>query len=142
MLDIFYNSQTKEVIAWTTRLGTRQARLGETHIQLDIGVPTKPNNAYEFNELMSSLDLKAGWKPKLTTIRHLAVVDSFNVGVVKPLTVKRTYEETEYTVDCYVSQDLVDLYPAYLQVGDYVIVDFIDGDLTKPFASQKVYKSW
>ena len=78
----------------------------------------------------------------LEAVRHWAVVNAFSPSAEKPLQVKRNYCGAEYTVNCYVSQDLVDLYPANLQVGDLVIVDFIDGEMDKPFASQKVYKSW
>lgn len=79
----------------------------------------------------------------LVSVSHWARVSAFNVGTDKPLEVKRTYQGKEHNVNCYVTQSVVDDYQAgKLAIGDFVIVEFIDGDLDKPLAVAKVYKSW
>lgn len=74
---------------------------------------------------------------------YWAKVKGFNVGAEKPLTVERTYRDKTYTIDCYVTTQIKDEYQAgTLQVGDFVLVSFIDGDPDKTCAILKVYKTW
>ena len=80
---------------------------------------------------------------EVTNSSHWAVVNAFNVGQAKPLNVTRTWCGHAVELDCYVTQDVVDNYQASsLAIGDYVLVDFVDGDLDKPLAVNKIYKSW
>lgn len=72
-----------------------------------------------------------------------AIVEDFNASAEKPLKVKRTLAGTDYQIWCYVSESVKNDYIAgTLQIGDVVIVIFVDKDITKPLAQQKVYKSW
>lgn len=64
-------------------------------------------------------------------------------AAVKPLHVERDIEGQTRDYWCYVTEDVRDLYAAgRLSVGDVVIVIFVDHDLDKPLATQKVYRSW
>ncbi len=77
------------------------------------------------------------------TSPHWAVIESFNPSEVKPLTVTRTWRGHTITLECYVTQSVVDNYTAGdLEIGDFVLVDFVDGDLAQPLAVTKIYKSW
>jgi hypothetical protein len=79
--------------------------------------------------------------PRMFT--HWARILEMNPGQERPLRVQRTYRGEQFTVRCYVTKDLVDLYQAgELAVGDFVLVMFVDGDRNQPLATQKVYKSW
>ena len=81
--------------------------------------------------------------PAFPTSTHWATVKAFNPGALKPLTVERTWSGYDYTFDCYVSTELVDLYLAgKLVVGDYVLVDFVEHDTDKCLGTLKVYKTW
>lgn len=80
---------------------------------------------------------------EITASPHWAVVNAFNAGQAKPLNVTRNWCGHNVELDCYVTQDVVDAYQGgNLSIGDYVLVDFVDGDLDKPLAVQKIYKSW
>ena len=71
---------------------------------------------------------------------HWAQVDSFHVGEQKPLRVKRQLVDRLITVDCYATETVKDLYTASeLAVDDIVLVVFVEGDLDKPIALDKVY---
>ena len=71
---------------------------------------------------------------------HWARVDSFHAGEQKPLRVKRQWQGRKITVDCYVTQNIADMYQAgNLAAGDVVLVIFVEGDLDKPIAIDKVY---
>ena len=77
------------------------------------------------------------------TSPHWAQIESFSPSEVKPLTVTRNWRGHTITLDCYVTQDVVDNYQAgNLAVGDFVLVDFVDGDLDQPLAITKIYESW
>jgi len=79
----------------------------------------------------------------VTASPHWAVVDAFNPGQEKPLNATRNWHGHQITLDCYVTQVVVDDFLASnLDVGDFVLVDFVDGDLDKPVAVTKIYKSW
>lgn len=81
--------------------------------------------------------------PDPTRKIHYAQVSKLNPDATKPLEVTREWMGEKVSVDCYVTQDLVDAYQAdNLVVGDYVLVVFVDNDTDKPCATQKVYKSW
>jgi len=79
----------------------------------------------------------------VTAHAHLAKVSGFQPASDKPLVVSRIWKGQERIVSCYVTEQLKDLYLAgTLVVGDFVTVDFIEGDIDKPLAMVKVYKSW
>ncbi len=141
MLEVFYDKTTGDITAWMSRPG-RPIKPNEEKVVLEITPPEHGCEAYRYNASAGQIELKPTWKPPLTATRHWARVKSFQAAE-KPIVVTREFMGQQYDVACYASQDLKDAYDAgNLQLGDYVIVDFIDGDISKPFASQKVYKSW
>lgn len=72
-----------------------------------------------------------------------AIIEEFSPSEEKPLKVIRTILGIEYHMWCYVTQDIKDAHVAGdLKIGDVVIVTFVDRDITKPLAQQKVFKSW
>jgi len=74
---------------------------------------------------------------------YWAKVKGFEPTAEKPLTVERTYRNTTYTLNCYVTTQVKDEYQAgTLNVGDYVIISFIDGAPEKPCAILKAHKTW
>jgi hypothetical protein len=80
-------------------------------------------------------------QPPLST--HWAIVDSINLGAVKPGTVRRTWQGEEYTADCYVTENIRDQYLAgNIAVGDYVLVEFLDESLDMAVVVAKVVKTW
>jgi len=79
----------------------------------------------------------------MTAFTHWARVNSFNVRSEKPLRVKREWQGVDRLVECYVTEAIKNLYLAGgLAVNDLVIIEFIDGDINKPLAFAKVFKSW
>jgi len=78
----------------------------------------------------------------MTAFTHWARVDSFQPANEKPLRVKREWLGVDRLVDCYVTQAVRDLWPGGIAVNDFVIIEFVDGDLNKPLAISKVFKSW
>jgi hypothetical protein len=81
--------------------------------------------------------------PIMDSRTHWAEIKQFNIGQEKPLQGERTFNHIKYTFDCYVTQALINEYQAgQLQVGDYIIVEFIEGKINRPLAIAKVYKSW
>lgn len=80
---------------------------------------------------------------ELPLCEHAAVITDIDPTRVRPLYATITYEGQDFPQQCFVSQDLVDAYLAgNLVVGDYVIVQFLENVPDKPFASQKVFKTW
>jgi len=74
---------------------------------------------------------------------YWAKVKSFSVGVEKPLKVGRDFKGAEVEIDCYVTERIKELYQAgKLAAGDYVLVQFIDGDSDRPIAVEKAHKTW
>jgi len=74
---------------------------------------------------------------------HVAQVVGFSPGAVRPLTIRRDCHGRWRQFDAFVSEDLKDQYLAgTLQVGDWVHVDFIEGNLDRALALTKVYKTW
>lgn len=77
------------------------------------------------------------------TVPHWARIESFSVGTKKPLNVIRSWKGHTIRLACYVTQDIVEAFQSdRLSVGDYVIVEFMDGSLDSPVAVQKIFKSW
>ena len=74
---------------------------------------------------------------------YWAKVRSFNIATEKPLTAGRIYKGQEIEINCYVTERIKELYQdGKLNIDDYVIVQFIDGDQDKPVAIAKGYKTW
>lgn len=80
---------------------------------------------------------------KLRMSLHEARILSIDTGLVKPITARLHQDSDTFDADCYVTQDMVDLYQAgKLAVGDWVLVYFIDQREDKAIAQQKIYKTW
>jgi len=74
---------------------------------------------------------------------YWAKVKAFSVGTEKPLKVGRDFKGAEVEIDCYVTQRIAELYQAgKLAAGDFVLVQFVDGDPDNPITIDKAYKSW
>ncbi len=79
--------------------------------------------------------------PPLCT--HWAKVDSFNQAEEKPMRVRRTWNSREYTVDCYVTENIKDQYQAGdVAVGDFVLVEFLEDSADKAVVFAKVLETW
>jgi len=74
---------------------------------------------------------------------YWAKVVSFAASAEKPLKVSRAYKGQEITIGCYVTERIRELNEAgKLAAGDFVLVQFVDGDPDKPIAVEKAHKSW
>ena len=83
--------------------------------------------------------------PKLVPPVHgcWAILEAVNVTAVKPATVRRTWENTDYVLDCYITQHVKDEWLAgNLAIGDYVLVEYLDQDPNKAGVVAKVVKTW
>ena len=74
---------------------------------------------------------------------YWAKVQAFTASATKPLKIGRIYKGVETQIDCYVTERIRELYQAgKLTAGDFVLVQFVDGDPDKPIVIEKAYKSW
>ena len=72
-----------------------------------------------------------------------AILQAVNVSAVKPATVSRTWEGTDYTIDCYITQNVKDEWLASnIAIGDYVLIEYLDQDPDKASVVAKVVKTW
>jgi len=108
-------------------------------IEIELEVEPTPEQLEKFDLKLPTMKRVGG----VIAHAHLAKVVNFQTSNEKPLVVSRIWKRQERTVSCYVTEQLKDLYLAgTLVVGDFVTVDFIEGDIDKPLAMVKVYKSW
>ncbi len=98
--------------------------------------------------LMSELALEPVAAADLPHSQHIAKVKSINPALTKPVMVTRKWMGQTYDIACLASESIVALYQAgKVQVGDYVIVSFIDEipeteEISIPVVVDKVYRSW
>ena len=72
-----------------------------------------------------------------------AILTAVNVTAVKPATVRRTWEGTDYVFDCYITQHVRDEWLAgNIAIGDYVLIEYLDQDPNKAGVLAKVVKTW
>ena len=72
-----------------------------------------------------------------------AILEAVNVTGVKPATVRRTWEGTDYVLDCYITQHVKDEWLAgNIAIGDYVLVEYLDQDPNKAGVVAKIVKTW
>jgi hypothetical protein len=72
-----------------------------------------------------------------------AILEAVNVSAVKPATVRRTWEGTDYVVDCYITQHVKDEWLAgNIAIGDYVLIEYLEQDPDKAGVVAKVVKTW
>ena len=80
--------------------------------------------------------------------QHIGKLTAVDTGLARPATVTRKWHGMTFDVQCLVSQTVVDLWVAdTLNVGDYVIVSFIDEipdteEVNLAIVVDKVYDSW
>ena len=85
---------------------------------------------------------------ELPKSEHIGKLTAVNTSLAKPATVTRKYLGQLYDVQCLVSQNVVDMWLAGdLQIGDYVLVSFIDEipnttEVSVAIVTDKVYESW
>ncbi|MBI2849766.1 MAG: hypothetical protein HYX80_01830 [Chloroflexi bacterium] len=72
-----------------------------------------------------------------------AILQAVNVGAVKPATVRRNWQGTDYTLDCYITQHVRDEWVAgRIAIGDYVLVEYLDQDPDRAGVVAKIVKTW
>jgi hypothetical protein len=72
-----------------------------------------------------------------------AILEAVNLTAIKPATVRRTWEGTDYVFDCYVTQHVKDEWQAgNIVIGDYVFVEYADQNPDTPGVLAKVMKTW
>jgi hypothetical protein len=72
-----------------------------------------------------------------------AILEAVNVTAVKPATVRRTWEGTDYVLDCYITQHVKDQWLAgNIAIGDYMLIEYLDQDPDKAGVVAKVVKTW
>lgn len=102
----------------------------------------------EVPQYMWELDLAVITASDLPTSQHIAKLVAIDPGALRPATVTRKFLGETYQVSCLVSQTAVELYQAgKLQVGDFVIVVFIDEipdtqEYNLAIVVDKVWRSW
>ena len=56
-----------------------------------------------------------------------ARLEAVNVTAAKPATVRRTWEGTDYVLDCYITQHVKDEWLAgNIAIGDYMLIEYLD----------------
>lgn len=74
---------------------------------------------------------------------HAGRITGFDAGVIRPLKARILQDGDTFDVDCFVTQDLVDAFLAgSLAVNDWVLIYFLDMDINRAIAQQKVFKTW
>lgn len=72
-----------------------------------------------------------------------AILEAVNASAVKPATVRRNWEGTDYVFDCYITQHVKDEYLAgNIAIGDYVFVEYLERDPEKAGVVAKIVKTW
>lgn len=103
---------------------------------------------FEIPQYMADLDLEPMDASGLPRSQHIGVLKAVNPALAKPATVTRRYHGVNYEVQCLVSQSVVDMWQTgKLEVGDYVIVSFIDeipntAEFNLAIVVDKVFPSW
>jgi len=68
-----------------------------------------------------------------------ATIESINPENEKPLRVKRTFQGSEYHINCYITFTIKQgLTAGKIVVGDKVLIGFVDADISKPLAIDKL----
>lgn len=145
MIEIRYRTHDNQVTGWCkdpASFGDMPVREGEAIVQWDTDTPGSMR-ACTVDFDTQTIILDPDWQQPAPTRIFWACVAEISPGQERPLRVTRVWKSRTYTVDCYITQDVIDIYQAgNLAVGDYVLVMFVDGHRAKPLATQKVYKSW
>jgi len=94
-------------------------------------------------ELISEGFLEPIPEPQPPCSIHLARLTGINPDKVKPATVVRTWEDKDYTYDCFVTQTIKDQWVAgNIAIGDIVLVEFLEDVADRAIVIHKVFKTW
>lgn len=148
MLEVRYNLETKVVTGWCSdedqfgNLGDRDGR--EALIILDIDSPPKPCRAFLYDETAECLIDNPDYpQPQPPRSIHLARLSDINPDKVRPATAVRTWEDRDYTYDCFVTQTIKDQWIAGdIVIGDIVLVEFLEDTSDRAIVVHKVFKTW
>ena len=138
--DIFSNQVTVS--------GLRQSVVAFGYYKYKEIVTNVDENGHEVATYMWQLGLEPMGAEGLPHSQHIGLLTAVNPALARPATVVRRYMGVNYSIQCLVSQSVVNMWlSGQLEVGDYVIVSFIDEipdstELNVAIVVDKVYKSW
>lgn len=151
----FYRKDTKQIDAVYRDCTTTSAVFKDPATYMEVNVVDPPYEVTRDHKVVLDADGNViDTEPSPNPVQPVVVIEmppnpgygkiiGADIGAVKPLHVRRTYLGKDFDFWCYATQDIVDAYRAgVLAVGDIVTVFFIDDDLKKAVAAQKVYKTW
>lgn len=101
-----------------------------------------------YNGTVADLGLQSPTADDLPHSQHIGKLVAVDPALARPATVKRKWRGMTFDIQCLVSQTVVDMWLAdTLNVGDYVIVSFIDEipdseEVNLAIVVDKVYNSW
>lgn len=104
--------------------------------------------ASDYSGSIDDLNLQPLGGMELPKSQHIGVLTAVNPALARPATVTRKYEGQLYDVQCLVTEDIVAMWQAAtLQIGDYVIVSYIDEipetqEIGVAIVTDKIYESW
>lgn len=89
------------------------------------------------------MELREAVTGKYIEATFFARIDSIHPANEKPLAVKRTFQGTEYTINCYVTRTVKEgLEAGKITVGNIVLVVFVDAKITQATVIAKVIATW
>lgn len=146
MLEILYDTTTNQVRGWCkdpNQFGNFTPKPEETVVVWDTPTPTFESDWYEVDLVNEEIVGNPGYLESMSTSTHWAKVDSFDPTGEKPLIVLRLWNGAWRPIACYVSEILRERFQAgELVVGDFVLIDFVGGDINKPLAITEIFKTW
>ena len=72
---------------------------------------------------------------------HISRIVSVDVSKVRPVEIKRVWQERDCMYDCFVTETIKDMYLAgSIGVDDWVLVHF--DDVGEQVVTEKIFKSW
>lgn len=85
------------------------------------------------------VELREGVTSKYVESLFFATVESINPTNPKPLRVKRTYQDKEYHIDCYITLTIKEGFEAgKIKIGNKVLIGFVNANLSKALAIDKL----
>jgi len=154
-IQYFYRKDTEQIDAIFRDCQTNSAVWKDVTVYVEVNVEDPPYMVTRDHKVVLAVDgnvIGTVYSPNpfqplylvtLPLCQHVGKITAFQPGNPKPLVVTITYRNVDFSRSCYVTQDVADAYVAgTLHVGDWVIVDFLEGHEDKPIAAQKVYKTW
>ena len=103
---------------------------------------------FDYSGNITALELQPPTAADLPHSQHIGKLTAVNPALAKPATVTRKWHGMTFDIQCLASQSVVDMWSAgTLNVGDYVIVSFIDEhpsetEVNLAIVVDKVFNSW